>query len=164
MIKIMSILLLSLGAYADQYLVQCNHDQSKLCKVFSSQGKKNTICKVPESEFGAEAYTAQIVSPPDDSWTGTIAEWLGLNPPRDWAYNEVLAEGERIVCRIDQDKLSQLRAERQAERQAERNARAAEVDRLDKLDKAKRQYCQKPNKNNLEKILCAEWRREALEE
>jgi hypothetical protein len=66
--------------------------------------------------------------------------------------------GNRLV--LDPVKSAQADAEDSA-KEAEQ---AAEVDRLDKLDKAKRQYCRKQNKNNLEKILCAEWKREAIED
>jgi hypothetical protein len=132
------------------------------CRTGPSPYKR--LCKIKRSPFMSNGiYDVLISTPPDDSFTGTIAEWLGLNS-RPWTPSETLADNERIVCRVNADRVQAIRDARKAAEQAEQNAKAAEVDRLDKLDKAKRQYCQKASKNNLEKILCAEWKREAIEE
>lgn len=165
MIRYILLFLFSLDAFAAVYLVPCNHDKSKVCRIKSNQAKRNTLCKVSgkNDESKGSVYDVLISTPPDDSFTGTIAEWLGLNS-RPWTPSEVLAEGERIVCRVNESKLQAIRDARQAAEKAEKDAKAAEVDRLSKLDQAKRQYCQKASKNNLEKILCAEWKREAVDD
>ena len=134
------------------------------CRTGKSPYKR--LCRVNKNKQAAKlghVYDVVIVNPVDDSFLGTIEEWIGLNS-RPWSPSETLAEGERIVCSLNQDRLNAFKVKRQSAREAVRKARLAETDRLDKLDRAKRQFCRKQNKDNLEKILCAEWRREKVDD
>ncbi len=167
MILILAILF-SFTASANQCWLTTERTQDGHLYVDCRTGKSpyKRLCRVNKNRQAAkfgQVYDVVIAETPDESFVGTIKEWLDLNS-RPWNESEVLAEGERIVCRLNQDRLTAFKVKRQSAREAVRKARLAKTDRLDKLDRAKRQFCRKQNKVSLSKILCAEWELEELNE
>lgn len=118
-------LLISFGASAKTYLVPCNGDNTKVCQIKTNQAPGNALCQRPDSEFDGDGsvYDVRIVKIPD-GFIGSFLDLIGLGNDRPWARGEIVADNERIVCTIDQDKVDakeDARLAKEAEEKAKKD-------------------------------------------
>lgn len=143
------LLLFSFNVNAKVFLVQCNDDPSKPCRIEADGfAPKKVICEVSGEEEG-DVYSVNIVEIPDD-FLGSLLDLVGLETSRPWSPSEVVGDNEKIVCTIDADK---KQAKEDAKAAAEAAQAAREQAKLQRRENAKTLCMAQPDPSPL-KALC----------
>lgn len=128
------------------FLVPCNDDSSKLCRVGKSPGvPKGAICKVPYIAEGEQVYNVMIKKRPQDFIDRARAA-IGFEKEKKWSADEKLAEDEYIECSINE---TAVEAKKEAKRLFRRSQELADQKKKSDWQKA----C---DKKEIHELICAE--------